>query len=66
MPQIKLIKEYKTRGKVFPEGTNYSCSWKGYRELLEKGYCEQHPEDTQTTIKTNKKKTKIDKPVKPE
>ena len=54
MPNIILIKEYTRDEKTFPEGTVYFCSWSGYREMLDNGYCNKLNEDTQ--VKKSKKK----------
>jgi hypothetical protein len=59
MPHIKLIKEYTRGEKTFPEGTMYFCSWSGYREMLDNGYCNKIKEDKQVK-KLVKKETKID------
>ena len=59
MPHIKLKKEYTRGEKTFPEGTMYFCSWSGYRQMLDDGYCNKIKEDTQVK-KVNKEQTKID------
>tara|TARA_R100000742_G_C4279648_1_gene104979 strand:+ start:9563 stop:9787 length:225 start_codon:yes stop_codon:yes gene_type:complete len=58
MPYIKLIKELKRGDKVFPVNTEYFTSWSGYRELLDKEYCNKLNNDKE--VKNTKKKTKID------
>ena len=54
MPNIILIKEYTRGDKVFPEGTDYFCSWSGYREMLDNGYCNKLNEDK--PVKKSKRK----------
>ncbi|MAK37522.1 MAG: hypothetical protein CMC15_15300 [Flavobacteriaceae bacterium] len=62
MPNIILTKEYKRGDKVFEKGTTYFCSWSGYREMLEEGYCNKLDDDKQVK-KTKKVKPEV-KPLK--